>query len=182
MREDGAIRRALPSRQSRWSRGRELERSRWSRGDGNVVVEDGSSLSISIIMPILTPWPKSQYHLYHPDHNDDDLRYLRQRGVDDGEPGVGVPAGLPPPTSICSWAPSFYDAFYHEQWAWRVFLSLRGHDMCDMMKILRMIMTLVTVTIMRKVMSTTSICSSSSCAFLSATAANCCRAVGCCWW
>ena len=29
---------------------------------------------------------------------------LRQRGggVDDGEPGVGVPAGLKPPTSICS--------------------------------------------------------------------------------
>ena len=60
-REDGAIREALPSRQSRWSRGRELERSRWSRGreversrwsrgDGNVVVEDGNSLSRSIIL------------------------------------------------------------------------------------------------------------------------------------
>ena len=30
--------------------------------------------------------------------------YLRQRGggVDEGEPGVGVPAGLLPPKSICS--------------------------------------------------------------------------------
>ena len=59
-REDGAIRepsrqsrwsRGLELERSRWSRGREVERSRWSRGDGgNVVVEDGSSLSRSIIL------------------------------------------------------------------------------------------------------------------------------------
>ena len=104
-REDGAIREALPSRQSRWSRGLELERSRPSRGDGKVVVEDGSSLSRSIIL----------IHLNHSEHNDDDQRYLRQRGggVEDGEPGVGVPAMLPPPTSISSWA-GCLSGFYHD--------------------------------------------------------------------
>ena len=33
---------------------------------------------------------------------DDDHLKQRGGGVDEGDPGVGVPAGLPPPTSICS--------------------------------------------------------------------------------
>ena len=48
--------------------------------------------------------PETAQNFNHQDGAVVDDDHLRQRGggVDEGDPGVGVPAGLPPPTSICS--------------------------------------------------------------------------------
>ena len=50
------------------------------------------------------PWVQIQRHHNPPHPRFKTQFYLRQRGggVDEGEPGVGVPAGLLPPKSICS--------------------------------------------------------------------------------
>ena len=48
--------------------------------------------------------PETAQNFNHQDGAVVDDDHLKQRGggVDEGDPGVGVPAGLPPPTSICS--------------------------------------------------------------------------------